>query len=177
MASPIQEAFNRIIREIYWEDSLEEAERRLASYLERMDEDLREVLLEQRRRFCNDPENIINIIRIEALSEAAEDDKTKEVLLLMSMIDALFLAQCTPAWARLAPREKARILAPLYRAWYGLRLATMNWPGRVDVLHLRHAYKMIDIAYERADERGILEQLYKYMERMSEKLLEEHSEE
>ena len=167
MASPIEEAFDRIIREIYWEDSLDNAERTLASYLSRIDDDLREVLLEKRKRICSDVNIIIDIVRIEILSENVEDETVREVLLLKSLIDLLFLAQCTSTWSKMGPERKARILAPLYRAWYGLRLATAKWPESVDRIHLRHAYDMIDIAYERAEEEGILGELYNFLEDLS----------
>ncbi len=173
VASPIQEVFERIIEEIYWVDSLEEAEEILASYLEKIDNDLRGVLLEERRKICGNPDVVLEIVKVDALSESVEDEETRGLLLLKSLIDLLFLAQCTGTWAKLSQREKATILAPLYKAYYGFKLASKNWPESIDKIHLREAYRMIDVAYEKAEEAGIIGEIFEVIDRLSRKALEE----
>ncbi|MCE4628552.1 MAG: hypothetical protein F7C34_05355, partial [Desulfurococcales archaeon] len=176
VASPIQEAFGRLIEEIYWIESLEEAERVLGDRLEALDPDLREILLEERKKLCNDPNIVIEIIRLEALADSAEAADLKEVLLLRSLLDMLFLVQCSPKWAEMGPREKAHVLAPLYKAWHGLKLALKNYPNSVDRMHLNIAYTMAEEAYERADKLGLIHDVYKLLERLSEEILKEAGE-
>jgi len=173
LASPIQEAFNKIIEEIYWIEDLDEAERVLSSHLEAMDEDLREILLEERRKICSDPEVVLNIVRLEVLADSTDNRNLREALLLKSLIEMLFLVQCSPKWARMGPREKARVLTPLYKAWHGLKLAMKNYPENIDKLHLSVAFTMAELAYERADREGLVSDIYRHIERMSEKLLQE----
>ena len=172
MASPIHDAFNKLIEELYWTDSLEESEERLAVHLEMIDDDLREVLLSERRKFCEDPESIIRIVRLEALAEDAHDEDLSSLLLLQSLIDLLLLAQCTSSWTKMTPREKAKILAPLYRAIYGLKLAGKNYPSSVDKMHLKEAYHMIEIAYARAEKIGLLGEVHDKIEELSIKALQ-----
>lgn len=53
---PVAESFRRIVEEIYWQESLEEAERTLEERIRNMDRDLRELLLERRREYCGGPQ-------------------------------------------------------------------------------------------------------------------------
>ncbi len=174
MVSPIEEAFDRIIREIYWIDSLDEAEERLTGYLEQMDPDLREVLLEERQKICEDPDVVIRLIRVEALADSAENRELRDLLLLRSLVEMLFLVQCSPKWADMNPREKAHILAPLYKAWHGMRLAAKPLPESVDKIHLSIAYTMAEEAYERAERYGLVDDVFGLINRLSEKLLQEY---
>ena len=176
MASPIQEAFGRLIEEIYWIEDLEEAEHVLAERLEALDPDLREVLLEERKKICSDPNVLVEIIRLEALADSAEAADLREILLLRSILDMLFLVQCSPKWARMGAREKAHVLAPLYKAWHGLKLALKNYPSTIDKMHLSIAYTMAEEAYERADKLGLINDVYKLLEKLGEELLEEAGE-
>ena len=172
MVSPIHDAFNRIIQEIYWIEDLDEAEDTLAKYLEQIDPDLRAVLLDERKKICNNPEIVLELIRIDALADSVGEKSIRELLLLQSLVDMLFLVQCSPKWARLGPREKARILAPLYKAFYGMRLAAKRYPN-IDEIHLSVAFTMAEEAYERADRMGLVDDVYGLINRFSEELLEE----
>ena len=167
MADPVAEAFRKIIQEIYWIDDLEEAEERLEEYLSMIDEDLREILLEKRRRLCNDPLAVIELVRLDAAASSINDNETvQKILLVKTMVETGFLLQCTETWSRMGPKEKARILAPLYRASYGLELALKGWPKTIDTAQLDHAFRMATIAMERADEIGLLEEFEEYVERV-----------
>ncbi len=167
---PITKAFTDLIQEIYWTETLEEAEEILARHLEEMDEDLRSILLERRKKICENPEYAIEVIRLQAASDLADTELTAKLLLAKSLISAGFLMQCTPTWSKLSPREKARILAPLYKASYGLDLAVKKWPSSVDERHLDYSLNMMQIAYERAEALGIVEELSGYLEKVAEKL-------
>ena len=167
---PITRAFTELIQEIYWTETLEEAEEILAQHLEEMDADLRSILLERRKRICSNPEYAIEVIRLQAASDLADTELTAKLLLAKSLISAGFLMQCTPSWSKLPPREKARILAPLYKASYGLELAVKNWPSRVDERHLDYALDMMQVAYERAESLGIVEELSSYLEKVAERI-------
>ncbi len=169
--NPIDKAFQDIIQEIYWSESLEEAEEILREKLESMDEDLREILLKRRREFCSNPSAVIEVIRLEAAAEAAETEIISRILLARSLIGAGFLMQCTDKWSRLNATDKAHILAPLYKAAYGLDLATRRWPESIDEVHLDYAMKMLDKALERAEKQGIVAELRKFIEETAEKLV------
>ena len=170
--NPIDKSFMELIEEIYWTEPLEEAERLLAEKLEEMDEDLRELLLERRRKLCSDKNNILEVVRLEAMAEAAETATLAKLLLARSLLGAGFLMQCTLKWSRLAPREKARILAPLYKAAHGLDLALRKWPSSIDENHLEYAINMLDKALERAQELGVWDELREFMERMVREIVE-----
>jgi len=170
LSDPVAQAFRKVISEVYWTDTLEEAEEILHSYLEMIDDDLREVLLKRRRKICENPENIIEIVRLEAAAELADNKEFSKLLLTKSIVESGFLFQCTPKWSQLDNREKARILAPLYKASYGLELAVRDWPKRIDTFHLDHAFRMAAIALERAEEMGILDEFKEYIDDMIEKM-------
>ncbi len=170
MTDPISEAFRRVIQEIYWVDDLEEAEEILTRYLEMIDDDLREVLLEKRRAICSDPTAVIELAKIDAVAQTTDDSTTSKILVAKAMIDSGFLLQCTKGWAKLDPRTKASILAPLYRASYGLELALRNWPKSIDEVQLDHAFRMATIALERAEELGLIDEFNKYLDEMLERL-------
>ncbi|MCE4599446.1 MAG: hypothetical protein F7C81_04525 [Desulfurococcales archaeon] len=168
---PIDKAFQDVIQEVYWSEPLEEAEEILREKLETMDEDLRELLLKRRREFCNNPSAVVEVIRLEAAAEAAETELMSRILLARSLIGAGFLMQCTEKWANIDAKTKASILAPLYKAAYGLDLATRRWPESIDEVHLDYAIKMLDKALERAEEHGIIAELRKFIEKTAEKLV------
>jgi len=172
LSDPVAQAFRKVITEIYWTDTLEEAEEILESYLDMIDEDLREVLLSRRRKICENPEHLIEIVRLEAAAELADNQEFSKLLLAKSIVESGFLFQCTPKWAELSNKEKARILAPLYKASYGLELALRDWPKKIDTFHLDHAFEMAAIALQRAEEMGILDQFKEYVDKMAEKLQE-----
>ncbi len=168
MADPITEAFQKIIQEIYWIEDLEEAERILAEHLEMIDDDLREVLLERRRKICSDPLRVIELAHIEALIQSTDDTLTSKILMTKSMVESTLLLQCTKSWSKLTPREKARILAPLYKASYGLELALRGWPKHIDEILLDNALQMAATAWERAEEKGLVNELEEFLEKLME---------
>ena len=170
MNNPVNEAFKRVIQELYWTETLEEAERILESYLNTIDDDLREYLLEKRRKICEDPMTVIEIIRLNTAAEIADSAQAAKILLTKSLIESGFLFQCTPKWSTLDNRTKAWILAPLYKASYGLELALRDWPSRIDEVHLNNAIKMASIALERAEELGILDEFRDYVDSIVEEL-------
>lgn len=167
---PVSEAFARIIDEIYWEEDLAVAERRLAKFLESIDDDLRELLLERRRKICSDPSVIIEAVRLETMAtEAGLESPAARLLFAKSLLNTGFLIQCTPTWGRLTPREKARILVAMYRASKALELAAKRFPD-VDELHLSHAEEMIELAARRAEEYGLIQELREHIARLADRL-------
>ncbi|BAN90901.1 hypothetical protein [Aeropyrum camini] len=172
---PISEAFREVLEEIYWQESLEDAERRLEELISSMDEDLRELLLEKRREYCSNPEAVVSILSLEALLSSEDlrglGQEYKQAMIAKAMINAAFLIQCTPTWGELAPDEKAWVLAPLYKASYGIELA-LRGEG-VDKLHLNHALEMLETALARAEMLGLVEEMREHIETMAEKLFEE----
>ena len=173
MSDPISHAFRKIIQEIYWIEDLGEAERTLKKYLDMIDPDLREYLLEKREKLCKDPLAIIEVLRISTAAEVADTTEAAKILLTKSLVDSGFLFQCTPKWQKLSNEEKAKILAPLYKASYGLELALREWPDRVDELHLDYALKMVTIALDIAEEKGILEEFKEYVDKIVEEYVGE----
>jgi len=167
LSDPVSEAFRKIIQEIYWMEDLEEAERVLEDYLSMIDSDLRALLLERRREICSSPRIALELANLESLlqSAAAADDETStKILLAKSMVDVGLLLQCTRSWSTMGPREKAHILAPLYKASYGLELALRGLPERIDERHLDYAMEMAGLALERAEERGLLDELEEHID-------------
>ncbi|MCE4603511.1 MAG: hypothetical protein F7B20_00915 [Aeropyrum sp.] len=170
---PVAESFRRIVEEIYWQESLEEAERTLEERIRNMDRDLRELLLERRREYCGDPKSVLSVLSLEALlsSDDNADSTEKKLAVLKAMVSSAFLLQCTPTWQELDSEEKAWILAPLYRASYGLELASKG--SHVDEFHLSHAVEMLEIALQRAEMLGLIEEMREHIEKLASKLLEE----
>ncbi|BAA81300.1 hypothetical protein APE_2288 [Aeropyrum pernix K1] len=172
---PVSQAFKEVLEEIYWQESLEEAEKRLEEFIASMDEDLRELLLEKRREYCSNPEAVVSILSLEALlsSEDLKDveQEYKQAMIAKAMINAAFLIQCTPTWSELTPDEKAWVLAPLYKASYGIELALKG--DAIDKLHLNHALEMLEIALARAEMLGLVEEMREHIEMMAERLFEE----
>ncbi len=97
-SDPIGEVFQRLIEEIYWVETLEEAERILAEKLRLLDEDLREVLLEKRRVYCRDIQSISEPIQLQFVAEQEQDEGLKALLSIRSLISTGYLLQCTPSW-------------------------------------------------------------------------------
>ncbi|MCE4612410.1 MAG: hypothetical protein F7C07_01065 [Desulfurococcales archaeon] len=172
-ADPIEESMRSIIQEIYWADSLEDAVSTLARYLESIDEDLRELLLARRREICEDTSAVIEVLRLEAAAEEADLEVASKLLFAKSLVAAGFLMQCTSKWERLSPSEKAEILAPLYRAAYGIELSLRGWPERIDENHLDHALDMIGVAMERAERKGITRELRAFIERTARRIMDQ----
>lgn len=170
MSDPVNEAFKKVIQEIYWTETLEEAEEVLLEYLNMIDEDLREYLLEKRKKICNDPTSVIELVRLNTAAEVADSAQAAKILLTKSLIESGFLFQCTPTWAKLDNKTKAWILAPLYKASYGLELALKEWPKKVDEDHLDNAIKMASIALERAEEIGVLDEFKEYVDNVVDEL-------
>jgi len=169
LSDPVSEAFRKIIQEIYWVDDLEEAEHILEEYLSMIDADLRTLLLEKRREICSSPRVALELANLESMlqtTEAADDETATKILLAKSMVDVGLLLQCTRSWSKMSPREKAYILAPLYKASYGLELALRSLPERVDERHLDYAVEMAEIALERAEERGLLDELEEHIDNL-----------
>ena len=167
---PVSEAFAKIIDEIYWEDDLSSAERRLAEFLESIDDDIRELLLERRKKICSDPSVLVEAVRLEAMAtEAGLDNPVARLLFAKSLLSTGFLIQCTPTWRKLTPREKARILVAMYRASKALELAAKRFP-EVDELHLSHAEEMIELAARRAEEYGLIQELRDHIESLADRL-------
>ncbi len=162
-ADPISEAFERFISELYWSESLEEAEEKLENFIENMDEDLREVLLERRRAICSDRDLIARTGLILADLEISKDefealeDLAVRATVVTALVNALFLVQCTPSWSRISPGEKARVLAPLYRASYALKLAARNRDAAERLID--EAMDMASLALDRVSELGLLEEM------------------
>lgn len=173
MSDPVNEAFRSVVQELYWTDTLEEAEAKLAEYLNMIDEDLRAYLLEKRKKICGDPASVIELVRLNTAAEVADSAQAAKILLTKSLVESGFLFQCTPTWSKLDNKTKAWILAPLYKASYGLELALKNWPKSIDEVHLDNAIKMASIALERAEEIGILEEFKEYVDEVVDELADD----
>ena len=169
---PIEESMRSVIQEIYWEESLEDAVSTLAKYLESMDEDLRELLLARRREICRDASAVVEVLRLEAAAEEADLEVASKLLFAKSLVAAGFLMQCTSKWERLSPSEKAEILAPLYKAAYGIELSLRDWPERIDEKHLDHALDMVGVAMERAERKSITKELRAFIERTARRIMD-----
>jgi Cft2 family RNA processing exonuclease len=176
LPDPVSEAFRKVIQEIYWIEDLEEAERTLKKYLDMIDPDLREYLLEKREKLCRDPLAIIEVLRLSTAAEIADTTEAAKVLLTKRLVDSGFLLQCTPTWRKLSNSEKAKILVPLYKASYGLELALRDWPNKVDELHLDYALKMATAALDRAEEKGLLDEFKEYVDKIVEEYVGEGKE-
>jgi hypothetical protein len=161
-SDPIGEVFQRLIEEIYWVETLEEAERILAEKLRLLDEDLREVLLEKRRVYCKDIQSISEPIQLQFVAEQEQDEGMKAVLSIRSLISTGYLLQCTPSWQEMDPATKARFLAPLYRASYAFELYVKTG----DKKYLLDAEKMLNILFERSREHGLLKELNSHIEKV-----------
>lgn len=59
----------------------------------------------------------------------------------------------------------------MYRASYGLELASKG--SHVDEFHLSHAVEMLEIALQRAEMLGLIEEMREHIEKLASKLLEE----
>ncbi|MEB3859781.1 MAG: hypothetical protein LRS43_01065 [Desulfurococcales archaeon] len=169
---PVEESMRTIIQEIYWSEPLDEAVKTLARYLESMDEDLRELLLSRRRELCQDSSAVIEVLRLEAAAEEADLEVASKLLFAKSLVAAGFLMQCTRKWEKLSPPEKAEILAPLYKAAYGIELSLRDWPERVDERHLDYALDMLEIAMEKAEKKSITRELRAFIEKTARKMLD-----
>jgi hypothetical protein len=160
---PISEAFEEFVADLYWSESLEEAEEKLRRFIEDMDEDLREVLLERRREVCSDAGLVARAgVALEELELGRQEfealrDLALKAAVAAALVNALFLVQCTPSWARMGAAEKAHILAPLYRASYALKLAARSG-GAAERL-VDEALEMASIALDRVSEAGLLREM------------------
>ncbi|MCE4614260.1 MAG: hypothetical protein F7B60_01835 [Desulfurococcales archaeon] len=159
-SDPIGEVFQKLIEEIYWVETLEEAEHILAEKLRLLDEDLREVLLEKRRVYCSDIQSISEPIQLQFVAEQENDDQMKVLLNIRSLISTGYLLQCTPSWQSMDPETKARFLAPLYRASYAFELFVKTG----DKKYLSDAEKMLNVLFDRCKEYGLLKELNSHIE-------------
>lgn len=161
-SDPVARAFEELVAELYWAEDLREAEERLEEFIRGMDEDLRELLLERRKRICSNPELVS---RAGAALQGLEPSTLKSLpgdlgvkaSVIAALVNALFLVQCTPTWSRMDPDSKARILAPLYRASYALRLASRG--GGDTAALIEEAVDMASIALDRISRAGLLEEM------------------
>ncbi|MEB2835830.1 MAG: hypothetical protein GSR80_001439 [Desulfurococcales archaeon] len=164
MSDPISEAFERFIGELYWTETLEEAEEKLEDFMRNMDEDLREALLARRREVCSNRELVartglaLHTLAIDRRAlRSLPGDLGVRAAVVAAIVNALFLVQCTPSWSSLDPRVKAGILAPLYRASYALRLAAR---GKGDARRLvDEALEMVSIALDRISAEGLIDEM------------------
>lgn len=161
--NPIGEAFRRIIQEVYWIEDLREAEEYLMGKLGLIDDDVRDLLLDE-GGFCGDPLNLVYLVQAGSLSGEALPGPISKAILARSLVIAGFLMQCAPSWPRLSLADKARILVRLYKASYGLELALKRGPDRIDEHHLDYSIEMLDEAYRIAGNLGLLEELRRYIE-------------
>ncbi len=92
-----------------------------------------------------------------SVAVAAEplDYKLRAALL---MAVALLELRCTRAWERLSMSERARLLAPLYKAVYGLYLASGS-SGEARTAFYTHAVEMLREAIIEASRLGLLKEL------------------
>ncbi len=156
---PVGDAFQRLIEEIYWVETLEEAEELLASRLAELDEDLREILLEKRRMYCRDIASISEPVQLQYVAEQERSAEAKLVLNVRSLISTGYLLQCTPSWQKMDPATKARFLAPLYRASYAFDLYLKT--GNME--YLKDAERMLEVLFERSSKAGLIDELNQHI--------------
>jgi len=164
LSDPIESAFEEFIAELYWSESLEEAEEKLERFIREMDSDLREALLERRRRICS---NTLLIARAGGALKSLGAGGVRipslpgglgvKARIVAAIVNALFLVQCAPRWQRLDARAKARILAPLYRAAHAMKLASRE--GKDAPRLVEEALEMAALALDRISREGLLEEM------------------
>ena len=135
---------------------LSDVEREVQRLIEAVeaDEEQRRRLLEQRELFCRQLRVVETLAEaLEGLAEALGEDGAAASAAASAL--RTLKAQCSPAWARLSPREKARILAPLYLALHHLRLATSRTGDAK--LHAEQAEALALLAEARLEETGLQE--------------------
>ncbi len=141
----------KVMRKLMSITDMNEAEKYLASELRKI-RDEREVLLERRARFCSDVTNVLKLIQVaQRLEELTPEDEEYYGLMAQELAGLGLLLQCTPRWARAEPEEKARVLAPLYKALYLLR---SNDPSDVE-----SAIELSEEALRRAEDMGLDKEL------------------
>ena len=164
MSDPIGDAFRSVIEEIYWEESLEKAEGILEEFIAGMDEDVRELLLERRKKICESPGDVEDV-RLYLALQAVDDEKLVKLLELKLYVKSLFLVQCTSKWSKMSPREKAWILTPLYKASYGVELATRELESPLFEAHLEAAVRYLEEALRRISAAGLDSELESIIKR------------
>ncbi len=169
---PVEEAFEKLMGELYWVESLEEAIEKLAGFLESMDPDLREMLLERRKKLCSDAWRVASILG--SLVQAAEGARLSpgaesRLAFVSSMVASAYLMQCTRKWQKLDPRTKAEVLAPLYRASYALKMAQRD-PENEALID--EAERMLEHALSKAYALGILDELREFIARVADNITE-----
>jgi hypothetical protein len=164
LSDPIEKAFEDFIAELYWSESLEEAEEKLEDFMRNMDRDLREALLERRRRICSNASLVARaggalkgIGALGLLPSNIPGELGVKARIVAAIVNALFLVQCAPRWQELDLKVKARILAPLYRAAYAMKLASRAGgdPNRL----VEEALEMAALALDRISREGLLEEM------------------
>jgi hypothetical protein len=126
----------RELEDVYWSESLEEA-----------------IILVKEMMALGSP---MARCGAESLVSRGLGDSGLDAALLMAR--ALLAAQCLSAWRLLDEDSKARVLAPLYKAIYGLHLASVSEGGMRDA-HYSHALEMLRVAIEEAGRLGLLREL------------------
>ncbi len=164
---PIDQAFRNIMEKIYWIEDSNEAEKELVKWLNKMDEDLKNLLLERRKKYCGNPMSIMEVIGLQNYLDQNEENKKDieyKIAMAKELIDMGLLLQCLQVWNDMEPKIKAKVLAPLYKASYAYELALKNGLNDIDETHLNKSIEMAEEALERADDLGLLSELRSYLE-------------
>ncbi len=140
-------------KELVGLSDVEEEVQRLIEAVE-TDKEQRRRLLMQREKFCRQLHVVEQLAEtLEEFAETLGDEGTMASAAASAL--RTLKAQCSPAWARLSPREKARILAPLYLALHHLKLAASN--NSDPRLHAEQAEALALLAEARLEETGLQE--------------------
>lgn len=153
----------------------------LARFIDEMDDDLKELLLERRRRLCSNlPEAVrqIEMMEAQALFIARIDRPLSKMMLAKGALMTLYLAQCTEKWPKLTPRERAWILVPLYKASAviddaenlireALARGERPDPARLDELSEEASY-LVSEAMRRMEKKNVMAELEDILLRLSE---------
>ncbi|MGC8573082.1 MAG: hypothetical protein ACP5L0_03650 [Caldisphaera sp.] len=164
---PIDQAFRNIMEKVYWIEDLNEAEVELVKWLNKMDNDLKQLLIERRKKYCGNPMSVFEIIGLQNYLEQNEENKKDieyRIAMAKELIDMGLLLQCLPIWNSIEIKVKAKVLAPLYKASYAYELALKNGIEDIDETHLNKSIEMAETALEKADDLGLLSELRSFVE-------------
>ncbi len=174
---PIDMAFRNIMKKIYLIDNMEKAEKELRRFLSGMDKDIKDVLLERRKKFCKNPMQVIELISLQGYLESTDPEKEgMEYKLVMAkeLIQIGLLLQCIFYWTKISNNIKAHILAPLYKASYAYELALreeISDPiGSINEKYLDESIELASYALDRAEEIGLLDELRDHIKRSLENI-------
>ncbi len=171
VGDPIGDAFKSVVERIYWEESLERAEEILEDFIANMDEDIRELLLDRRKRICENPGDLEDA-RLYLALQTVDDEKIVKLLELKLYIKSLFLIQCTSEWSSMSPKEKAHILTPLYKASYGVELAAREIESPLFDAHLDASVASLEEALRRISEAGLDAELERIVKKSIDNVIE-----